>query len=1069
MFDFVLSDEDGSSENEGGDEFDEFMIPDTPESERNSKNLQEPIYNNNPPPPKNSSTEDLLKRLTDDKPADEPLKLPKMRFLSPMKLEKPSESSSDVSSPITKEQETKPKPKGLLSATLLHDSMNNSPPQQASPKKSDRLLPSLPPPTQPVNPTSPPKNNRLSQSKLNQLLTFSESSIDQVEEQYKPPQKPDSPLDFEIPKMIPNYIEDIPTPKETSPKIPLAHKEIEPPSLPIKTNFDDDLPLPPKIEKKEADDDFFIELPEVNEDEPEPTKKTLKNDDDLDFEDDFICDSPVKPPPKPAPKVVTKPKVDPRPPPKKIPNPPPKIQSVKPAPAKPIQSSYAPPKRPNPPQQKPAPQNINNNIPKKQIPPQRHPQRAPVAKAPSRSSSVQPKKPTSKIAQPIKKKNDFNEKIEFDEDFIIESPTPEAKEEQAKKFEEMMKNRDDKPINQPKKKVDDFIDDFEDDFIESSRSQQNFQMITETKNVVVGEKQAPKPKPKPKPKPSSASVELIKKERLPKVSKKPVYNSERLPKNLPFVIGESITKEAMDNLGLVIEDIYYPSESDLNAYSRDPDIRETVRRELQAGVDKLVEEIEEEIIKIKTNPKKEEERISRDKSPQAVIQNDEKMYIRQKKEIENLILQVLKQRYMVQEQTRREQLEQARRQVEEEERRLKQKIDREQRQKKLEELEKKEKERERQVREQQMQEAIQNEQMKKRIEAQIEEKKREAKQKEEERKQKIEQVKTKQAKLERQKLKEQERLLQELAEKEEKRLKLIEEERIRKQQENDEEKERKAQILKQIKRKERRRARALEYEAEEKQRKIQEALDAIEQKKQEDIANHKQKFIEKQEHAKTIRQILENQTEQNQKEIELKQKLAEQIIKNQELERQQKAILAKMNYSDNSLKMKAKRERQRQIEKEKMSKLEEEQKQREKKMKEAREKVEFERNAKIAQEQIKRKMRQLEAQRQSRKNQIEQERTKKKMEKEMKEFESLVEEKKKQQNQRKKESIIVTTEKKKVHENLSKLLQSDNVENQVLQELAEKYNIDLDALQSKAENPREETGIPRLSNEIDTE
>lgn len=142
-------------------------------------------------------------------------------------------------------------------------------------------------------------------------------------------------------------------------------------------------------------------------------------------------------------------------------------------------------------------------------------------------------------------------------------------------------------------------------------------------------------------------------------------NSNNVKRKHNFNFKDPNIAKAMDNLGLLPADLKYPTEKDLNEYSRDPNIRKSIMRALNEEIDRRIKMVNEELIKIekertftRTPPLRSMSSVKNNVSLSLIEESRiRKVEERNKREVEQLILGVLTRKYQVEDSERRMQLE----------------------------------------------------------------------------------------------------------------------------------------------------------------------------------------------------------------------------------------------------------------------------------------------------------------------------------------------------------------------------------------------------------------------------
>jgi hypothetical protein len=122
----------------------------------------------------------------------------------------------------------------------------------------------------------------------------------------------------------------------------------------------------------------------------------------------------------------------------------------------------------------------------------------------------------------------------------------------------------------------------------------------------------------------------------------------RFNPNLPPRFTEQKTLQAMHLLGIIDSDLMYPSESTLNTYSKDPELREIARRECQRTVDDLISRIRrkrKELIRAESEETEDTSTPMEVPSSAGFLEQEQKridkIIIRQKRDVESLLLGIL--------------------------------------------------------------------------------------------------------------------------------------------------------------------------------------------------------------------------------------------------------------------------------------------------------------------------------------------------------------------------------------------------------------------------------------------
>jgi hypothetical protein len=166
-----------------------------------------------------------------------------------------------------------------------------------------------------------------------------------------------------------------------------------------------------------------------------------------------------------------------------------------------------------------------------------------------------------------------------------------------------------------------------DDFVDSGRRDGSGKvLVTEARNVISDYQRLP---PRRLPPPKSC-----------------------LPSDLPFVLGDRLTQEAMGNLGLRRDDLFLPRDADLDAYSYDPALRDRARARLTERVNRLVGQIAAEIERLRglpPSPAVSDSEPEQDESPTATVGD-----ARRKREVEMALLNFIREERAAQEWRRAE-------------------------------------------------------------------------------------------------------------------------------------------------------------------------------------------------------------------------------------------------------------------------------------------------------------------------------------------------------------------------------------------------------------------------------
>lgn len=135
--------------------------------------------------------------------------------------------------------------------------------------------------------------------------------------------------------------------------------------------------------------------------------------------------------------------------------------------------------------------------------------------------------------------------------------------------------------------------------------------------------------------------------------------------------------EAYQNLGFIPDDLKYPSELDINVYTRDPAFRQVVQDKLCKEIDHRIEQVQAEAERLsKTQKENDGEDINNDKKPHMSYysldqKRMEKNETRNKKEVEQLILNALIKKYQAEDLNQKERIEAEKRLKAENEKKIK--------------------------------------------------------------------------------------------------------------------------------------------------------------------------------------------------------------------------------------------------------------------------------------------------------------------------------------------------------------------------------------------------------------
>jgi hypothetical protein len=130
----------------------------------------------------------------------------------------------------------------------------------------------------------------------------------------------------------------------------------------------------------------------------------------------------------------------------------------------------------------------------------------------------------------------------------------------------------------------------------------------------------------------------------PSPPRRPPADSDQ---SLPFSLKSPLTRRAMRSLGIVSKDLQLPTDAELNNCSPDPELKDTIRQKLLEDREKLIHDIQDEILKLQGQSDS-----GADNSAVGSPVSE-----RQKREVERLLLQVLRERYRLDAHTRTVEME----------------------------------------------------------------------------------------------------------------------------------------------------------------------------------------------------------------------------------------------------------------------------------------------------------------------------------------------------------------------------------------------------------------------------
>lgn len=374
---------------------------------------------------------------------------------------------------------------------------------------------------------------------------------------------------------------------------------------------------------------------------------------------------------------------------------------------------------------------------------------------------------------------------------------------------------------------------------------------------------------------------------------------------------EYYTNKAIEMLGLTAKDLCYPTEAILNTYSREPELRKKVKDQLIERSNELIEQViakRKELIQQSTMPREARES---DFSHLNALTNEDRRRLeaqqrRQKREIEQLIYNLVYQQQQAQlakqreeqrlQQMRIREQELARKHHEEQENRVRKQAE-------MEEIARQKRKREEEIRRIAYEREMQNKQ---RHEEEAKRKAEEARLEEKRRQEKLEQQQRYIAEVEakRQKMIQDKERAKEI--KEERRLKVKEAEMRQRQLENEEKQRQTKELLRRIAKKNADDIKRKRIEAEYRNQKALENYNRAEQIKQDQRRAIHEKEKQKLEQFALTRKRIDDEKMKINERLMLQMNLADKRYRQIEHEKMMKSVLASQGYTDNLKKIQEK-------------------------------------------------------------------------------------------------------------------------------------------------------------------
>lgn len=113
--------------------------------------------------------------------------------------------------------------------------------------------------------------------------------------------------------------------------------------------------------------------------------------------------------------------------------------------------------------------------------------------------------------------------------------------------------------------------------------------------------------------------------------------------SFPFSLKDENTKKALINLGYKEKDLYYPTDLELNLYTHDPEIKETIKKKLHGIVDQRIKAVSEERLRLVQTPRNHPRTNSGGDDDYFQKKNKE-MEDNQRKEIERILIDFFKEK-----------------------------------------------------------------------------------------------------------------------------------------------------------------------------------------------------------------------------------------------------------------------------------------------------------------------------------------------------------------------------------------------------------------------------------------
>ena len=392
---------------------------------------------------------------------------------------------------------------------------------------------------------------------------------------------------------------------------------------------------------------------------------------------------------------------------------------------------------------------------------------------------------------------------------------------------------------------------------------------------------------------------------------------------------DQYTRKAAENLGFIESDLRYPTDAELNTYTRNPKLRPLVQKQLYAEVDRRLEELREERHRIREAEKANSARIqARGGQPMMSQRSMEEERLsraeqRTRREVEQLIVESLMQRMDVERMNQLAEFEAQKKREHAEAVRLQQIKEREETRKRQQQFEEKKKEQERknqQIRKQEEEKERKYREMKMQQDKELKQK---AIEEEKQRQERYQQTQELLKKLEMDRKAKLSQKIQVMEEREQKRKEQKEKELELAKKIRDEENRRRLDIMKRIVGNKKKILNEMRKKASEREEKIQEALKKLETDRAGQIAAQKKINEEKLSRQKKFREERDKLRSQEAARVMEKDELATKRLREMQQAYLEQQIKAQKGDNEFQRKMQAKEEHLKKLQEEKRKETEE--------------------------------------------------------------------------------------------------------------------------------------------------